>query len=103
MSASRRIFKVFLASPSDVAKERRAAEEIVEWVNKSVANELGWQVEIHLWEETLPLFCRPQVSINPLVDECDLFIGQVARSCRYRELCPVHRGLIAMSGSLGGM
>jgi hypothetical protein len=28
---------------------------------------------------------------------------QVVRSSRYRELCPVHRGVIAMSGSLGGM
>jgi len=27
----------------------------------------------------------------------------VARSSWYRELCPVHRGLIAMSGSLDGM
>src|ERR1022692_4782552 len=28
-------------------------------------------------------------------------IGQVPNSSWYRELCPVHRGLIAMSGSSG--
>jgi hypothetical protein len=77
MQASRHIFTVFLASPNDVVKERRAAEEVVEWVNKSVANDLGWQIEIHVWEETLPSFGRPQISINPLVDKCDLFIGLV--------------------------
>jgi hypothetical protein len=75
MQVSRRIFTVFLASPSDVEEERTIAEIVVGFVNKSVANRSGWQIDLRRWEETPPSFGRPQDSINPLVNECDLFIG----------------------------
>lgn len=75
MPASRRIFTVFLASPSDVQEERELAEGAVDFVNRSVANRIGWHIDLHKWEETPPSFGTPQASINPLVDECDLFIG----------------------------
>ena len=51
------------------------AEIVVGFVNKSVANRSGWQIDLRRWEETPPSFGRPQDSINPLVNECDLFIG----------------------------
>src|SRR6185437_3642492 len=51
------------------------AEDVAAFVNKSVANRSGWQIELHRWEDTPPSFGRPQDSINSLVDECDLFIG----------------------------
>jgi len=79
MSTSRRIFTVFLASPSDVEKERSIAGNVVDFVNKSVANQVGWHIDLHRWEETPPSYGRPQDSINPLVDNCDLFIGLLWR------------------------
>src|SRR5205814_8313525 len=72
-------FTVFLHSPSDVEKERGVAGDVVDFVNKSVANQLGWHIDLHRWDETPPSFGRPQDSINPLVDECDLFIGLLWR------------------------
>lgn len=75
MQRSRQIFTIFLASPSDVDVERGIAESAVEFVNKSIANRIGWHIDLHRWEDTPPSFGRPQASINPLVDECDLFIG----------------------------
>lgn len=75
MPGSRRVFTVFLASPSDLGEERDIAEDVADFVNKSVANRSGWQIDLRRWEDTPPSFGRPQDSINPLVDECDLFIG----------------------------
>jgi hypothetical protein len=75
MPTSRRIFTVFLASPSDVETERGTAENVVDIVNKSVANRVGWHIDLRRWEDMPPSFGRPQDSINPLVKECDLFIG----------------------------
>ena len=79
MQTSRRIFAVFLASPSDVKKEREISANVVANVNRSVANRLGWHIDLHRWEETPPSFGRPQDSINPLLDQCDLFIGLLWR------------------------
>ena len=75
MERSRQTYVVFLASPSDVNKERDSAEEVIDLVNKSVANPVGWHIDLNRWEETPPAFGRAQATINPLVDECDLFIG----------------------------
>lgn len=55
------------------------AENVVDEINKSVANRIGWHIDLRRWEETPPSFSRPQDSINPLVDECDLFIGLLWR------------------------
>jgi Domain of unknown function (DUF4062) len=70
----RQILEVFLASPSDVGAERAAALGIVRSVNRSIAK-LGWQVDLHLWEDVRGGAARPQERINPLVDTCDVFVG----------------------------
>jgi histone H3/H4 len=72
---SRKILKVFLASPSDVAAERSAAQDVVNNINTVVGRELGWLIELYMWEDTEPGYGRPQERINPMVDTCDLFIG----------------------------
>lgn len=77
MPQLRRIFTIFFASPSDVAEERNLAEVAVASVNRSVANQLGWQVDLAKWEQSTPTFGRPQSAINALVDSCDLFVGLV--------------------------
>lgn len=70
----RQILQVFLASPSDVGEERAAARGIVRNVNRSIGK-LGWQVELQVWEDVRGGGSRPQERINPLVDNCDIFVG----------------------------
>lgn len=47
--------KVFIASPSDVEAERRAAVRAIAWVSDHVAKPRGWRVEPLMWErDVLP-------------------------------------------------
>ncbi len=77
MQRTQQVFTIFLASPSDVQKEREIADRVVELLNKSMANRLGWDIKLRLWEDTPPVYGRPQDAINPILDTCDLFVGLV--------------------------
>lgn len=77
MAGTRRFIKVFLASPGDLAGERKAAKVIVDDFNSQLADALGYQVELVGWEDTLPGVGRPQAIINRDLDGCDLFIGML--------------------------
>jgi hypothetical protein len=77
MPSTRKIIRAFLASPGDLQDERRAIREAVEEYNESWANELGYQVELIGWEETVAGFGRPQHLINQDLDRCDLFLGMI--------------------------
>ncbi len=77
MASTRRFFKVFLASPSDLAEERVAAKHIVEEYNSQLAEKLGYHAELVGWEDTLPGMGRPQALINRDLDGCDLFVGML--------------------------
>lgn len=70
-----KLLSVFLASPGDLAEERKIAADVVSAVNRSAAAELGWRVDLLGWEDTLPGSRRPQELINEEVDRCELFIG----------------------------
>jgi hypothetical protein len=70
-----RLFRVFLASPSDLGEERRAAREIVEELNAIWSKETDLRIELIGWEDTLPGAGRPQALINADVDKADLFLG----------------------------
>ena len=73
---SGKIYRVFIASPSDLAEERRAAQRAVSRINQIlVGSKLDWRVELLAWEDTLPGFARPQELINEDVDVCNLFVG----------------------------
>jgi hypothetical protein len=72
--SARNILVAFIASPGDVAEERRAARDIVEELNKVLRN-LNWQIDLLGWEDTMPGVARPQELINKDVDACGLFIG----------------------------
>lgn len=74
---TRNVLPVFLASPGDVTDERQSAREIADTINRIYSRELGWQVELLGWEDTLPGAGRPQELINADVDACDLFVGVV--------------------------
>ena len=77
MAGTRRFFKVFLASPSDLAEERMAAKRVVDEFNGQLAERLGYQAELVGWEDTLPGMGRPQALINRDLDGCDLFVGML--------------------------
>jgi hypothetical protein len=77
MAGTRRFVKVFLASPGDLAEERKIAKVIVDDFNSQLADALGYQVELVGWEDTLPGVGRPQAIINRDLDGCDLFIGML--------------------------
>lgn len=77
MPSTRKIIRAFLASPGDLQEERQAIRDVVDEFNESWANELGYQVELIGWEETVAGFGRPQHLINQDLDRCDLFLGMI--------------------------
>jgi len=77
MPSTRKIIRAFLASPGDLEEERKAIRDVVGEFNTSWANELGYQVELVGWEETVAGFGRPQNIINQDLDRCDLFLGMI--------------------------
>lgn len=77
MPSTRKILYTFLASPGDLQEEREAIRDVVDEFNESWADELGYQIELLGWENTVAGFGRPQELINQDVDRCDLFIGLI--------------------------
>lgn len=69
---------VFIASPGDLAAERAALRDLEQRVNSRFRS-AGMRVRVSGWEELSSDFGRPQGQINPLVDECDVFIGLLRR------------------------
>jgi hypothetical protein len=79
MPESRRVVKIFLASPGDLADERLAARDVVQETNQQIATSLGYQLELVGWEDTVSRFGRPQEIINRELDQCELFVGLMWR------------------------
>jgi hypothetical protein len=77
MVDSRKIVKVFLASPGDLQDERRAAKSVIDEFNKLWADRLGYHVELFGWEDTVAGYGRPQEIINRDLERCELFIGMM--------------------------
>jgi Domain of unknown function (DUF4062) len=75
MTSSRKIVKIFLASPGDLQEERQAAKAVVDEFNKQWADRLGIHVELVGWEDTVSRYGRPQELINQELDRCEAFIG----------------------------
>ena len=97
---SQRVIKVFIASPGDVAVERRAFKDVVDELNKGFGRGAHVTFEPLGWEDALSTVGRRSQSvINQDIDVCDVFIlvmwrrwGQdVARRCA---LFVVYRGRI---------
>jgi hypothetical protein len=79
MADTRKIVKVFLASPGDLQDERRAAKSVVDEFNKLWADKLGYHVELVGWEDTVSRFGRPQEIINQDLERCEYFVGMIYR------------------------
>ena len=77
MSSEHKVLRLFLASPGDLAPERRMVSSLIDEVN-GVYEEQGWRIQLQKWENVLPAANRPQDIINEqYVDTCDLFLGLV--------------------------
>lgn len=79
MPSTRKLVRVFLASPGDLPDERRAAKAVVDEFNATWADEFGYQVELVGWEDTVSTYGRPQAVINRELESCELFVGMMWR------------------------
>jgi Domain of unknown function (DUF4062) len=79
MAASRKIVKVFIASPSDLSDERIAAKAVVDEFNSIWADSFGYHVELVGWEDVVTVFGRPQSVINKELEGCEYFVGLIWR------------------------
>jgi hypothetical protein len=77
MADSRKIVRVFLASPSDLGDERNIAKSVVDELNNVWADWLGYHVELVGWEDTVSVYGRPQATINRDLERCELFVGMM--------------------------
>ena len=68
------VVKVFIASPGDVADERKLFPEVVQRVNQNKAKSMGYLLEPIGFEDALPGAGRPQEIINKDVEECDVLV-----------------------------
>jgi hypothetical protein len=64
MASQLKVLKVFLASPNDLAPERRAAKDVVESLNRAIAGPLNWHLQLAMWEDLAPGYSRPQMLIK---------------------------------------
>ncbi|WP_232827672.1 DUF4062 domain-containing protein [Jiangella endophytica] len=69
-----RELRVFMASPGDLTDERDALRDLERRLNAMLRGR-GVRVSIEGWEEVLPDAGAPQDLINPLVYDCDVFVG----------------------------
>lgn len=74
MSDKREIKRVFIASPSDVRKEREIFRDVIEQVNSESGERLKIRLEALGWEDTMPGKGRPQALINNDIEKSDLVI-----------------------------
>jgi len=77
MTESRKVVKVFLASPGDLIHERKAAKAVADEFNTQYAEAFGYQVELIGWEDTVSVYGRPQATINRELERCELFVGMM--------------------------
>lgn len=70
-----KLVRAFIASPSGLEEERRAAREAANEVNATIARPLGYRVELVGWEDTISGVGRPQAIINDELEQCEVFIG----------------------------
>lgn len=67
---------VFVASPGDVAKERKALDAVAAEINRSVGQREGFRLALKKWEtHARPAAGRPQGIINQQLGPSDIFVG----------------------------
>jgi hypothetical protein len=76
MTETLKVIRIFLASPGDLADERRAAKIVVDEINDILGAD-GYHVELMGWEDTIAAYGRPQAIINQDLERCGLFVGMM--------------------------
>lgn len=67
---------IFVASPGDVAPEREHVKSIADELNRGIALQAGFVLDVVRWEtHARPDMGRPQQLIMEQVGQCDIFIG----------------------------
>src|SRR4029450_5198015 len=70
-----RTIHVFMASPGDLAVERRAFKDVIDELNSGFGDGAGVKFVPLGWEDTLASTgCRAQSVINLDIDRCDVFV-----------------------------
>src|SRR5436190_3989830 len=73
--ADKRQIKVFIASPGDLAVERRTFKTLLDELNRGFGDGMGVEFIPLGWEDALAVANRrPQEQINQDVDACDMFL-----------------------------
>ncbi|GJM16111.1 MAG: hypothetical protein DHS20C13_14380 [Thermodesulfobacteriota bacterium] len=75
-----KVYRVFLASPSDVNQEREIAKIVVADINKSIGRKFNITLDLVGWEDIPSGYGRPQGKINPHLEKSNLFIGLLWRT-----------------------
>jgi len=76
----KKVIRVVLSSPGDVNSEHEKVTSVVKKINKSIADEKGFNLELFRWEkDSIPGLHNkgPQAIIDPLmeINKSDLWIG----------------------------
>src|SRR5215831_14522923 len=75
MAGPTRVIRVFIASPGDLAVERRAFKDVVDELNDGFGRGANVRFEPLGWEDALSqVGRRSQSVINADVDACDVFV-----------------------------
>lgn len=79
MNHHRRVIHLFVASPGDLAEERRRLAAIVDGLNAQLAERLEVQLELKEWRQVTPTMGRPEeVILDQLpVESWDVFLGML--------------------------
>ncbi len=73
-----KIYKCFIASPSDTQKERDICEKVFQEINKTQGEQLGFRIESKKWEnDARPSFGESSQDVinDQLLNDFQLFIG----------------------------
>jgi len=65
---------IFLASPSDLSRERKLFSQVIEYVNATKAKSKGILFEANVWEDCLIGKGRPQEKINEKIKQSNLLV-----------------------------
>ena len=86
-----KLYRVFIASPGDLADERKALRDVVERINGICARETDWRIELLGWEDTLPGAGRPQELINADLEKLIYLSGAFGKGGEHRLVTETRR------------
>jgi hypothetical protein len=80
MDKDRRVLRVVVASPGDVARERDAVARVFDEINRGVARDKDVVFEVWRWEtDAYPAFHpegpQPVIDLQLRIADCDLLVG----------------------------